>query len=365
MIFEGPKAFLHYGMHREAAINSRGAIDQLFSRTDMLRTWYDNWVNPEQALFVSSCDQSTEMPLISGNLFKSHIQYLAAPTNAYQWHAPLAGSKSTESAVEIVQQLIGLNRWNYIKIQHINADEEFWHHFIQTFQKKGFIVSIDPTMRIGIIEIGADQEEYNAKLHGDFRRELKRRWCQLEMAHGCCSVAVSSGEHDIEEALKDGAALEKKGWKGARHTAMSQDQKAFDYLTRLAHAAAAHKEITLIRLQCAGAIIAFLYYLIHHDEAYLLKTTYDESFSRFGPGQLVILKSLEVLREQGVRKLNFFGQLSKWHEPWRPTVSQYSRLVISRPKVLPYLITMPYRGYAHIKKIPWLYRLISQWRGIS
>ncbi len=365
MIYEGQKALLHLEKHRDTTVNSKNLIDQLFSRADILRTWYDSWVYPEQTLCAASYDQSTEMPLIFVNLFGKYIPSIAAPTNEYQWHAPIAGSRSQKSAIEIAQQLITLPRWHYIKIQHIDIDEEFWRAFLQTFQQKGFIVSTDPTMRIGIVEIGANQEEYCAKLHGDFRRELKRRWRQLEHAYGACRVVVSSHAHDIGEAFKDGAALEKRGWKGAHNTAMNQNPQAFDYFMQLAQAAAAHKEVKLIRLQCAGATIAFLYYLIHHDEAYLLKTAYDEGFSRFGPGQLAVMKSLEVLREQGVRKLNFFGQLSHWHIPWQPTAAQYSRLVIARPHILPYLVTLPYRGYAQLKKVPWLYRVLCRWRGIK
>lgn len=365
MIYAGQEALLYWEKHRDTTVNSKSLIDQLFSRADILRTWYDMWINPEQVLWAASYDQSTEMPLIFVNLFGKLVPSLAAPTNEYQWYAPIVGSRSKVSAVEIAQQLIALPRWYYIKIQHIDIDEEFWRAFLQTFQQKGFIVSTDPTMRIGTVEIGANQEEYCAKLHGDFRRELKRRWRQLEHAHGACRVVVSSRAHDIGDAFKDGAALEKRGWKGAHNTAIDQNPQAFHYFMQLAHAAAAHKEVRLIRLQCAGTTIAFQYYLIHHNEAYLLKTAYDEDFSRFGPGQLAVMKSLGILREQGVRKLNFFGQLSTWHTPWQPTVTQYSRLVIARPQVLPYLITLPYRGYAYIKKISWLYRALCQWRGIN
>jgi hypothetical protein len=120
----------------------------------------------------------------------------------------------------------------------------------------------------------------------EFRR-LKRK---LE-EQGTLEYSVSRHPDDVRPAVEAYLALESGGWKGRTNSAMALDrfQGAF---AREATQRLSEKDMCRIHtLSLDGTPIAVLIIFIEHGVAYTWKTAYDEQFSPYSPGMLLMIEA--------------------------------------------------------------------------
>jgi hypothetical protein len=111
----------------------------------------------------------------------------------------------------------------------------------------------------------------------------------------------SSAVRDSPELVAAGIALELRGWKGRAGTAIAQDAATLGFYTDLARELAAQGQLALWAMYLDERLIAFQYGIEHRGCYALLKPAYDETYSRYSPGQLLMA---EVLRDGIARKLD-------------------------------------------------------------
>ena len=135
------------------------------------------------------------------------------------------------------------------------------------------------------------------KRRGEFRR-LKSRLSErgrLEVAE----LRAGANAAPFAKALLD---LEAAGWKGQRGTAIRSQPRvaaAFPEICGGLHAAGA---LRFWQLSLDGRALACLYAIIEGGCAWLGKIAYDENFSKYSPGVLVLLEATERLfAEPGLR----------------------------------------------------------------
>ncbi|AXV16461.1 GNAT family N-acetyltransferase [Neorhizobium sp. SOG26] len=123
-------------------------------------------------------------------------------------------------------------------------------------------------------------------------RELRRTWRNLS-AQGDLTYSVARQPEEVRLRMEEFLALEAKGWKGRRRSALINDRyrSAFarEAITNLA-------EIDAVRIHTVdldGRAIASLIVFIMSGEAYTWKTAYDEAYARYSPGKLLMMKLTE------------------------------------------------------------------------
>lgn len=123
-------------------------------------------------------------------------------------------------------------------------------------------------------------------------REMRRQWRQLA-AQGPLEYAVARQPEEVRLKMEEFLALEAKGWKGRKRTALINDRYraafAREAITNLA-------EIDAVRIhtvESEGKAIASLIVFLMAGEAYTWKTAYDENFHRYSPGKLLMVKLTE------------------------------------------------------------------------
>jgi hypothetical protein len=120
------------------------------------------------------------------------------------------------------------------------------------------------------------------------RKELKRLRNRLSEQGTLVSKRLSPRE-DFEPFLQDFLALEQRGWKGARGTSVSDNTELVDVLRkglRTSH------EKGALRFWCItfnGAPVAAMFAVVDKGQAMLGKIAYDETWSKYSPGVLIIL----------------------------------------------------------------------------
>ena len=120
-------------------------------------------------------------------------------------------------------------------------------------------------------------------------REMRRLWRNMEKT-GTLSYEVARQPGDIRRRTEEFLALEARGWKGRKRSALISDRYraafAREAISNLAEADA----VRIHTLDWNGRAIASLVVFIMAGEAYTWKTAYDEEFARFSPGKLLMMK---------------------------------------------------------------------------
>lgn len=117
--------------------------------------------------------------------------------------------------------------------------------------------------------------------------EMRRQRTNLG-ALGRLQYDVARQPTDVRVRMEEFLALEAKGWKGAKRTAMVLDRYraafAREAITNLAEA----DNVRVHTLNLNGRAIASLIVFIVSGEAYTWKTAYDESYAKYSPGKLLM-----------------------------------------------------------------------------
>ncbi|MNR98451.1 hypothetical protein D3C72_296560 [compost metagenome] len=151
-------------------------------------------------------------------------------------------------------------------------------------------VATTDTFRRPMLESYLDGESYlKQSVSAHHYREMRRQWRNLEKL-GTLTYNVARQSEEVRLRMEEFLALEAKGWKGKKRSALINDRYraafAREAITNLA-------EIDAVRIHTVdldGRAIASIIVFIMAGEAYTWKTAYDESLGRHSPGKLLIMK---------------------------------------------------------------------------
>ncbi len=151
-------------------------------------------------------------------------------------------------------------------------------------------VATTDTFKRPMLESYLDGDRYlKLSVSAHHVREMRRQWRNLEKL-GTLTYNVARQPEEVRLRMEEFLALEAKGWKGKKRSALINDRfrAAFarEAITNLA-------EIDAVRIHTVdldGRAIASIIVFLMAGEAYTWKTAYDEGFSRHSPGKLLIMK---------------------------------------------------------------------------
>jgi hypothetical protein len=123
----------------------------------------------------------------------------------------------------------------------------------------------------------------------EFRR-LKRRLGEK----GVLEYGVARQPEEIRRGVEAFLALEAAGWKGREGTAMVTDRYRAAFAREAVHLLSERDMSRVHTLSLDGKIIASLIVFIEQGVAYTWKTAYDESFSAWSPGTLLMIEATKT-----------------------------------------------------------------------
>lgn len=126
---------------------------------------------------------------------------------------------------------------------------------------------------------------------------LRRRLAEIApLAHVVARDGVA-----VRDALERFLALEASGWKAQRGTAILCETRQASFWRTLARMLARSRQIEIHELRLGDATVASLVVLREGDRAFAVKTAYDETLSRLGPGVVLIdLAGRAALADDGL-----------------------------------------------------------------
>lgn len=133
------------------------------------------------------------------------------------------------------------------------------------------------------------------------RKELKRLKARLSEQGTLAFLELQAGG-SLTPHLTAFLAVESSGWKGRRGTAIDSDAVAAKGLSAGLKAMHTAGKLRFWTMALDGKPVASLFALIDGGEAVLGKIGYDEAFSKFSPGVLLVIEATKALfAEAGVR----------------------------------------------------------------
>lgn len=140
--------------------------------------------------------------------------------------------------------------------------------------------------RAVLAPMGAPDAEASLKAAmGRNYRIRSKRLAELE-ATGMLSLVSLRGDGALA-GLEDYIALEALGWKGRAGTALANEPDGLSYFRAIVARFAASDRIAVDQIRLDGKPIAIGLTVEAHGHNMLWKTTFDETFSRLGPGMLL------------------------------------------------------------------------------
>ncbi len=152
-----------------------------------------------------------------------------------------------------------------------------------------------PTQTLGQFERPAlrstlDGEDYlRNSLRSHHYREFRRLWRRLA-EKGTLEHYVARSPGDIRFAAESFLTLEASGWKGRERTAMAVDRFRAAFAREAIHRLAEQDMCRIHTLVLNGEAIASLVVFVEAGVAYTWKTAFDENYSTYSPGTLLMIE---------------------------------------------------------------------------
>lgn len=182
----------------------------------------------------------------------------------------------------------------FVRLPLFEADGAFDTALMRLVQDEGrVLVESDRHERAFLQSDAATGEAYlAASMRKKKRKEFNRLWNRLSEL-GDLQFSINSGGDDIAETIDRFLRLEAKGWKGKRGTALRvrPDEKRF--FETICKAAYRDGKFHCTELTLDGEPIAMLASFIAGRGLYTFKIGFDESYARFSPGALLMMKMID------------------------------------------------------------------------
>jgi CelD/BcsL family acetyltransferase involved in cellulose biosynthesis len=165
------------------------------------------------------------------------------------------------------------------------------------------------------IEVPSDLTVFHARLSSKFKRQLRGGLKKLE-AFPDLRFLCREESRPVHENMRRFEVVENAGWKGRENTSVKAmpANARFCQLAAERYAAAGWMEWNFI--EGDGTTIGAHYAVRVRRTIYLLKIGYDERYSAFTPGNVLIEKAVEYASAAGdVDEINFVADC-EWHRHW-------------------------------------------------
>ena len=136
------------------------------------------------------------------------------------------------------------------------------------------------------------------------RKELRRQHRRLG-EHGAMTYVSAREPDDVRRAIEGFLALEARGWKGAKRSALLCDPSLATFTRTMTRLLAHEGKCWVDSIEIDGAPVAVGIVLFSGENAFFWKIAYDEALSAYSPGvHLTIELTHRLAAESGVRLID-------------------------------------------------------------
>jgi CelD/BcsL family acetyltransferase involved in cellulose biosynthesis len=266
---------------------------------------------------------------------------LVSPTNAHSgdWDA-LAAS---EMAREHLWEGLAAAGARWVRLEAMRTQSESLEAAQAAFSRAGYRVVVEEGARSPYLELPGSFDELMAGMSRNHRSQVGRRRRSLER-EGELTFRTITGGAGLDDALASVFEVEASGWKARAGTAILREPGAEELYRTFARAGAREGILRIHLLELDGRAIAGDLGAVVGGVGYLLKTGFDEDWSRLSPGLVLRADVLRASIEEGLTGYDFLGPDDPYKLRWTETV---------RPRAT----LRAFRGAAALPGLTWRRRL--------
>lgn len=227
--------------------------------------------------------------------------------------------------------------WDVLECRLVR-DDSWLKDVLLNAGKRGFLTGIwpmdsAPFIRVPIPVEGSIGDFFKGE-RNHLGKELSRRLRRLNEI----GVVEFKRTNELQpQALQRYFELESKGWKGRSGTAAVQDDAAAGLHSDFARDMAANGSLIVYELCLDEKTIAMSINIRLDDHVYHWKTSYDENYSRYSPGNLLFRRLLEDCAAAGVSEIDFMCPSLPYKQVWATGSRDHVALYIFRPALAGWL----------------------------
>jgi len=163
-------------------------------------------------------------------------------------------------------------------------------------------------------------EAYWANRKKKLRYNLRRYHRELEQAGGTPEFRILEEAESVDSAVDAYGDLESAGWKGEQGTALHPGNAQGAAYREILREFARARQAVVHDMLIDGRLVASRLIVITGGMAVMLKTTFDEEYSRFGLGRVHLHRVLkDLFARQDVKRIEFYTNASPDQLQWAST----------------------------------------------
>jgi Acetyltransferase (GNAT) domain len=244
------------------------------------------------------------------------IVYLRTPFDAHSFSADFLAAKG--EAEKVLQAFATSLKKEFPRIVSLQINKVLPLSNavrVNTSNIKGIVKSSYPIGFVSNISINTSFEDYYAKVSERQRRYIKKSLSHFSNLPGYTVRKLSNLSAEFDE-FKAFTELEKLGWKGKKGSAIANKKDFFDFFSALVGNLSQENYLEWFFLTIEGKIIAAFMNVNFGQTCYLLKTSYDEDYKNYNPGQLLLYLVIKEKFENGsFTDINFMSDY-EWQNRW-------------------------------------------------
>jgi len=317
----------------------RSEVDVPSARANLVALWVDHF-QPRAALRAVIIEHEgrlvAALPLVIRRL-RGVVTVASLPCNDWAASGDLLVDPAADVAtvLDLLAQAISDIDARLLWLEQVAIESPRWQALLAACRRIEMLVSVREHYRVGQVEINQDWDAYEATRKGDHRRSRRRYAKLLDQAGGAELRVACPNPAGVKELLLRGFEVENRSWKGAAGSSVLKTPGLFDFLILEARQLATWNQLELCFLEHRGQAIAFDYGWNSKGVHFVPKLGYDDAFSKFGPGQQLLMRILERLHNDPERRLlDFWGPLVSWNESWSTRSYGVGRVVMAAPQAI-------------------------------
>lgn len=215
------------------------------------------------------------------------------------WTSPLSFSGTPlidqDAPAAVLKAFLEAEHGRAILLSGIPASGPFWDTLGDAAgQAGGSVAILDRWERAALMPKGTSEEWFAGNFDRKRRKEYRRLRARLGEEGALESLSWAKGD-PVDPWVDDLIALEAKGWKGRRGTALATDLLMATAFREALHLLAAEGSLRFWKIALNGKPIAMMSGIVKGSEGWLGKIAYDEAFAKYSPGVQLILDATEAL----------------------------------------------------------------------
>lgn len=210
------------------------------------------------------------------------------------------------------------SNWDFLEARLVKKDSWF-NDLLALAERENYGTGIWEMDSAPFIKlpVGVDKEklieEFFKGSRKHLRQELNRRLRRLKEL-GEVEFAIT--REYSPEMMQRYFELEAKGWKGRARTAVTNDPKVVELHDNFAQEIAAKNQLYVYELKLDGKTIAMSINIMSEKQTVHWKTSYDEEYARYSPGNLLFREFLSDCIRNNSQEIDFLSPATPNKKFW-------------------------------------------------